>query len=64
MGDLICVGRLAGAFGVRGEVRLKALCADPEAIAGLQSLANAVIATQRAAARDDGMMGPPPIAAR
>lgn len=33
MGDLICVGRLAGAFGVRGEVRLKSFCADPEAIA-------------------------------
>ena len=31
--DLICVGALAGAFGVRGEVRLKSFCADPEAIA-------------------------------
>lgn len=29
-----CVGALAGAFGVQGEVRLKSFCADPEAIAG------------------------------
>ncbi|WP_232822966.1 ribosome maturation factor RimM [Oceanibium sediminis] len=31
--SLICVGALAGAFGVRGEVRLKSFCADPGAIA-------------------------------
>lgn len=31
--DRICVGSVAGAFGVRGEVRLKSYCADPEAIA-------------------------------
>jgi len=31
--DRIIVGRIAGAFGVRGEVRLKSFCADPEAIA-------------------------------
>ncbi|CUH67918.1 Ribosome maturation factor RimM [Thalassovita gelatinovora] len=30
--DLICVGVIAGAFGVRGEVRLKSYTADPEAI--------------------------------
>ncbi|MEO0911823.1 MAG: ribosome maturation factor RimM [Pseudomonadota bacterium] len=30
--SLICVGAIAGAFGVRGEVRLKSFCADPEAI--------------------------------
>lgn len=30
---LICVGAIAGAFGVRGEVRIKSFCADPEAIA-------------------------------
>ena len=30
--DRICVGAIAGAFGVRGEVRLKSFCADPEAI--------------------------------
>jgi len=31
--DLVCVGAIAGAYGVRGEVRLKSFCADPEAIA-------------------------------
>lgn len=31
--DRICVGALAGAFGVHGEVRLKSFCTDPEAIA-------------------------------
>ncbi|GIX13701.1 MAG: ribosome maturation factor RimM [Paracoccaceae bacterium] len=31
---LICVGAIAGAFGVRGEVRVKSFCAEPEAIAG------------------------------
>ncbi len=30
--DLICVGTVGGAFGVRGEVRLKSFCAHPEAI--------------------------------
>ncbi|MEL6125888.1 MAG: ribosome maturation factor RimM [Pseudomonadota bacterium] len=30
--DLVCVGAIAGAFGVRGEVRLKSFTADPEAI--------------------------------
>ena len=33
MTDLICVGAIAGAFGVRGEVRLKSFCAIPEDIA-------------------------------
>lgn len=33
MTDRICVGAIAGAFGVRGEVRLKSFCAEPEAIA-------------------------------
>ena len=33
MSDLICVGAIAGAFGVHGEVRLKSFTADPEAIA-------------------------------
>jgi len=28
----VCVGAIAGAFGVRGEVRLKSFCAEPEAI--------------------------------
>ncbi|WP_170387144.1 ribosome maturation factor RimM [Ruegeria atlantica] len=32
MSDLICVGSVAGAYGVRGEVRLKSFCAVPEDI--------------------------------
>jgi len=32
--DRVCVGAVAGAFGVRGEVRLRSFCAVPEAIAG------------------------------
>ena len=32
-GDRVCVGALAGSFGVKGEVRLKSFCAEPEAIA-------------------------------
>lgn len=31
--ERVCVGALAGAFGVQGEVRLKSFCADPAAIA-------------------------------
>ncbi len=31
--DRICVGALAGAFGVQGEVRVKSFCAEPSAIA-------------------------------
>jgi 16S rRNA processing protein RimM len=37
-GDRICVGAIAGAFGVKGEVRLKSFCADPEAIASYAPL--------------------------
>jgi len=33
MSDRIIVGAIGGAFGVRGEVRLKSYCADPQAIA-------------------------------
>lgn len=33
MPDRICVGAVAGAFGVQGEVRLKSFCAMPEDIA-------------------------------
>lgn len=29
----LCVGAISGSFGVRGEVRLKSFCAEPEAIA-------------------------------
>ncbi len=38
MTSLICVGAIAGAFGVRGEVRLKSFCAEPEAIAAYAPL--------------------------
>ena len=30
--DRICVGAIAGSYGVSGEVRLKSFCTDPEAI--------------------------------
>ncbi|MDP4033195.1 MAG: ribosome maturation factor RimM [Pseudorhodobacter sp.] len=33
MSDRVCVGAIAGSFGVRGEVRLKSFCSDPEALA-------------------------------
>jgi hypothetical protein len=33
MADRVCVGAIAGAFGVRGDVRLKSFCAVPEDIA-------------------------------
>ena len=36
--DLLCVGTIAGAFGVRGEVRLKSFTSDPYAIADLAPL--------------------------
>lgn len=38
MSDLVCVGAVAGAFGVRGEVRLKSFCAEPEDIANYAPL--------------------------
>jgi 16S rRNA processing protein RimM len=38
MAELTCVGAIAGAFGVHGEVRLKSFCADPAAIAGYSPL--------------------------
>ncbi|HLS19363.1 MAG TPA: ribosome maturation factor RimM [Paracoccaceae bacterium] len=31
--NMVCVGAIAGAFGVRGEARLKSFCAEPRAIA-------------------------------
>ncbi len=37
--NLICVGAIMGAFGVRGEVRLKSFCADPSAIENYSPLA-------------------------
>jgi len=35
---MVCVGAIAGSYGVRGEVRLKSFCADPEAIADYSPL--------------------------
>lgn len=37
----VCVGAVAGAFGVKGEVRLKSFCAEPEAITDYQPLTDA-----------------------
>ncbi|WP_111734921.1 ribosome maturation factor RimM [Roseovarius amoyensis] len=39
MSAQVCVGAIAGAFGVRGEVRLKSFTAEPEAIATYGPLA-------------------------
>lgn len=33
MKAMVCVGAIAGAYGVRGEVRLKSFCSEPDAIA-------------------------------
>lgn len=38
MADRVCVGAIAGAFGVQGEVRLKSFCAVPEDIAAYGAL--------------------------
>ena len=34
MSERVCVGAIAGAFGVKGDVRLKSFCAEPTAIGG------------------------------
>jgi 16S rRNA processing protein RimM len=39
--DLICIGAVAGAFGVTGEVRLKSFCSDPSDIASYGPLSSA-----------------------
>lgn len=36
--DLICVGSIGGAFGVRGDVRIKSFCAEPSDIANYSPL--------------------------
>lgn len=36
--DRVCVGAIAGSFGVKGEVRLKSFCTEPEAIAAYGAL--------------------------
>jgi 16S rRNA processing protein RimM len=38
--DLICVGAIAGSYGIRGEVRLKSFCAQPEEIETYSPLTN------------------------
>ena len=38
MTDRICVGAIAGSFGLQGEVRLKSFCSAPEAIASYGAL--------------------------
>lgn len=38
MGEPVCVGAIAGSYGVRGEVRLKSYCAEPSAIADYSPL--------------------------
>ena len=38
--DRVCVAAIAGAFGVRGDVRLKSFCAEPEAVADYGPLAS------------------------
>ena len=54
MTDLVCVGAIAGAFGVRGEVRLKSFCADPAAIASYGPLV-----TEDGARSFEVTLGPP-----
>ena len=39
MTDRVCVGAIAGSYGVRGEVRLKSFCAEPRDIATYGALA-------------------------
>jgi 16S rRNA processing protein RimM len=36
--DRVCIGAISGAFGVRGDVRLKSFCAQPEDIASYGAL--------------------------
>lgn len=40
MTEQICVGAIAGSYGVRGEVRLKSFCAIPEDIEAYSPLSN------------------------
>ncbi len=40
MADRVCVGAVAGAFGVRGEVKLKSFCARPESMGDYGTLAS------------------------
>ncbi|MEO0866241.1 MAG: ribosome maturation factor RimM, partial [Pseudomonadota bacterium] len=38
--ELICVGAIGGAYGVRGEVRIKSFCAVPEDIESYSPLSS------------------------
>jgi 16S rRNA processing protein RimM len=38
--NLICIGAIAGSFGVHGELRLKSFCADPASIGAYGPLSN------------------------
>ncbi|WP_273283019.1 ribosome maturation factor RimM [Pseudooceanicola atlanticus] len=40
MTDQVCVGAIAGSYGVRGEVRMKSFCAEAEAIADYSPLSD------------------------
>ncbi len=40
MAELICIGAIAGAFGVAGEVRLKSFCSEPSDIASYGPLSS------------------------
>ena len=40
MKDRVCVGAITGAFGVKGQVRLKSFCAEPESIASYGPLSS------------------------
>ena len=40
MSDRVCVGAVAGSFGVKGEVRLKSFCANPEDVAAYGPLSS------------------------
>ncbi len=40
MTERVCVGAIAGSFGVKGEVRVKSFCAEPEDIASYGALAS------------------------
>lgn len=44
--NLVCVGAIMGAFGVKGEVRLKSFCANPEDIATYNPLSDETGATE------------------
>ena len=38
--DRICIGAIVGAFGIKGELRIKSFCADPDAIGDYGVLTN------------------------